>query len=66
MTAYPFRDLPAGVAELKDLALDLRWTWSHHADALWNRVDGESWTIATRQRRDGIIDASNAKSGADG
>ena len=25
------------------LALDLRWTWSHAADALWRRLDAERW-----------------------
>jgi glycogen phosphorylase len=28
---------------LRELALDLRWTWSHEADALWRRVDAEAW-----------------------
>ena len=29
---------------MEDLALDLRWTWSHEADALWKRVDAETWS----------------------
>jgi starch phosphorylase len=41
MPALPTRDFPAGLAEL---ALDLRWTWSHEADALWERVDAEAWS----------------------
>jgi starch phosphorylase len=41
MPAWPTRDFPAGLAEL---ALDLRWTWSHEADALWERVDAEAWS----------------------
>jgi len=28
---------------LGELALDLRWTWSHEADSLWERVDAEAW-----------------------
>lgn len=28
---------------LGELALDLRWTWSHEADLLWQRVDAEIW-----------------------
>src|SRR5262245_20109981 len=28
---------------LTDLAFDLRWTWSHGADALWRRIDPEIW-----------------------
>ena len=35
--------LPPRLAALRDLALDLRWTWSHQADALWERVDSELW-----------------------
>ena len=27
--------LPDALAPLQVLALDLRWTWSHEADALW-------------------------------
>jgi glycogen phosphorylase len=37
------RDLPSGLAALAELALDLRWTWSHEADALWEQVDAEAW-----------------------
>ena len=39
----PSRELPAPLSALRDLALDLRWTWSHEADALWARVDDELW-----------------------
>ena len=37
------RDLPLPLAALTDLALDLRWTWSHEADALWQRLDADAW-----------------------
>jgi glycogen phosphorylase len=37
------RDLPPRLAPLRDLALDLRWTWSHQADALWERIDAGVW-----------------------
>jgi len=37
------RALPAALAALGDLALDLRWTWSHEADALWRHVDPAAW-----------------------
>ena len=43
MPASPIRDLPLELAALGELALDLRWTWSHEADALWERVDAEVW-----------------------
>ena len=35
--------LPPPLAALRDLALDLRWTWSRSADALWERLDAEVW-----------------------
>jgi starch phosphorylase len=36
-------DLPTGLEVLADLALDLRWTWSHDADHLWRALDPETW-----------------------
>jgi glycogen phosphorylase len=35
--------IPAELGALWDLALDLRWTWSHEADALWRAVDAAAW-----------------------
>ena len=35
--------LPKGLEALSDLALDLRWTWSHGADVLWRMLDQEGW-----------------------
>jgi len=43
MPALPTRDLPEELTALGELALDLRWTWSHAADALWEQVDAEAW-----------------------
>lgn len=37
------RELPEELAELTDLALDLRWTWSHAGDALWKMVSPDTW-----------------------
>ncbi len=37
------RPMPAGLEGLTDLALDLRWTWSHFSDRLWERLDPEGW-----------------------
>jgi glycogen phosphorylase len=45
MNASPARDLPDALGALGELALDLRWTWSHEADALWQRVDAETWDL---------------------
>ncbi len=35
--------LPPPLAALRDLALDLRWTWSRRADALWEQIDAGLW-----------------------
>lgn len=43
MPPYPRPDLPEELAVLRELALDLRWSWSHVADALWRRIDRELW-----------------------
>jgi starch phosphorylase len=37
--------LPAGLEPLIELALDLRWTWSHGADHLWRHLDPERWDL---------------------
>jgi starch phosphorylase len=37
------RDLPAGLEALTDLALDLRWTWSHAGDAVWRAISPALW-----------------------
>ena len=36
-------DLPEELADLRLLALDLRWSWSHVADELWQRIDATLW-----------------------
>ncbi len=44
MLAYFFnRPLPPELEGLADLALDLRWTWSHATDQLWEMLDPEAW-----------------------
>lgn len=41
---HPFlRPLPEGLEALVELALDLRWTWSHAADTLWQEIDPAVW-----------------------
>jgi len=42
---YLLRPLPPGLEGLAELALDLRWSWSHAADILWERIDPELWSI---------------------
>ena len=41
--AFSPPNLPSGLEPLAELALDLRWTWSHHADDLWRTLDPEAW-----------------------
>jgi len=43
MTTFLLPQLPDSLAPLQDLALDLRWTWNHEADAFWEHVDAELW-----------------------
>jgi starch phosphorylase len=42
---HPFnpRPVPPGLESLVDLALDLRWRWSHSADWLWQQIDQRLW-----------------------
>ncbi|MDX1811742.1 MAG: alpha-glucan family phosphorylase [Gammaproteobacteria bacterium] len=37
------RELPQRIQALSELALDLRWTWSHAGDVLWNMIDADTW-----------------------
>ncbi|HXP06658.1 MAG TPA: alpha-glucan family phosphorylase [Stellaceae bacterium] len=43
MAQFSASDLPPELAALGELALDLRWTWSHEADVLWQEVDADAW-----------------------
>lgn len=43
MVALQLPKLPDEISELQMLALDLRWTWNHEADALWAQVDKSLW-----------------------
>jgi starch phosphorylase len=48
MTAQPryfLPTVPAALTGLVDLALDLRWSWSHSADTLWERLAPELWEV---------------------
>ena len=40
---YLARDLPSSLQGLATLATDLRWSWNHGADELWQTVDPELW-----------------------
>jgi starch phosphorylase len=41
----PLPNLPPELAALADLALDLRWSWSHTSDAIWARIAPELWAL---------------------
>jgi len=36
-------DTRSGAALLRELALDLRWSWNHATDELWSRLEPELW-----------------------
>lgn len=36
---------PAGFDALAELALDLRWSWNHAADELWQQIDAALWEL---------------------
>lgn len=54
------RELPPRLSALHDLALDLRWTWSHQADSMWKRIDAELWQ-STRNPWTILADVSAAR-----
>ncbi|MGZ5030458.1 MAG: alpha-glucan family phosphorylase, partial [Methylobacter sp.] len=41
--SYLPRTLPVELGILAEIALDLRWTWSHAGDALWQYIAPEIW-----------------------
>jgi len=34
-----------GFDRLRELALDVRWSWNHAADTIWRRLDAELWEL---------------------
>ena len=40
---YLLPQLPESLTGLAELALDLRWSWSHAADTLWQHIAPELW-----------------------
>ena len=35
----------AGLDSLAELALDMRWSWSHYADEVWRQLDPALWEL---------------------
>ncbi|MFC1924682.1 alpha-glucan family phosphorylase [Chloroflexota bacterium] len=44
-TYYLLPPLPPSMEGLAEMALDLRWSWSHTADELWEHIAPELWNI---------------------
>jgi len=44
---YLLPPLPQGLEGLAELSLDLRWSWNHTADKLWNYIDSELWSMTS-------------------
>jgi starch phosphorylase len=43
---YPFFPTDvAGFDLLAELALDMRWSWNHSADAMWQQLDPDLWAL---------------------
>ncbi len=42
---YLIPPLPEGLGQLAEVGLDLRWSWSHATDPLWERIDPELWSL---------------------
>jgi len=60
------------VARLSELALDMRWSWSHATDELWRYLDAELWelthnawivlqTVSRRRLKQALADPGFAK-----
>jgi len=48
MTLFPcnfISPIPERLEGLAELAMDLRWSWSHTSDPLWERIDPEIWAL---------------------
>ena len=43
--SYAPCELSNNLQPLAELALNLRWTWSHGSDALWRSLDAEAWEL---------------------
>jgi glucan phosphorylase len=43
--ATPVNRAPMGMDELKELALNLHWSWNHIADELWEALDPYLWEV---------------------
>jgi glycogen phosphorylase len=37
-------NIDSGVGLLRELALDLRWSWNHATDEIWSELEPELWS----------------------
>ena len=42
---YMLPPIPEGLEGLAEIGLDLRWSWSHSSDLLWEQIDPEIWKL---------------------
>ncbi len=42
---YAVPTVPAALKGLVELALDMRWSWSHYGDELWEKLDPGLWDV---------------------
>jgi starch phosphorylase len=42
---YLIPPMPEGLEGLAELGLDLRWSWSHETDYIWELIDPELWRL---------------------
>ena len=57
---YLLPHMPASLEGLEELALDMHWSWSHSADAIWRTINEELWQ-RTRNPWLILIDISDAR-----
>ena len=57
---YLLPRMPASLEGLEELALDMHWSWSHSADAIWRTINEELWQ-RTRNPWLLLIDISDAR-----
>ncbi len=43
LNRYLPRKLPPGLEGLAELAMDMRWSWSHGSDQIWRTIDSQMW-----------------------
>ena len=42
---YAVPTVPAALKGLVELALDMRWSWSHYGNELWEKLDPGLWDV---------------------